>query len=114
MEVIKCVWFCLVNCSGPQSLDPLRQHPGHQGERPTAAGETQRRLEEGVRGAGGVPTLPEGGALLENKYGGHPSNAATEPKSEPAAAAGGDQAGADGGGRVQHLLHQQRAGPPCK
>lgn len=33
----------------PQSVDPLRQHPGHQGERPAAAGEAQQRLEEGVQ-----------------------------------------------------------------
>lgn len=93
-----------------QSVDPFREHPGHQGERPAAASEAQQRLEEGVRGAGGVPALSEGGALLENKAGGQPT---------ASAAAGGREreewpAGADGGGRVQHLLHQQRAGPPCK
>ncbi len=115
---------CLVNLehcflSLPQSVDPVRQHPGHQGERPAAAGEAQQRLEEGVRGAGGLPALPEGRPLLENKDGGqHHAAPASPAKPEPAAAAGGQredgQAGADRRSRVQHLLHQQRAGPTSK
>ena len=123
---------CLVNIEHclHQSVDPRRQHPGHQGERPAAAGEAQQRLEEGVRGTGDVPALPEGRPLLENKDGGRKhttpaSPAEPEPESEPgsepaaAAAAAGRQwedgeAGADGRGRVQHLLHQQRAGPTCR
>jgi len=59
----------MVNLSHLQSLDPRRQHPGHQGERSAAAGEAQQRLEEGVRGAGALPALPEGGTLLENEDG---------------------------------------------
>ena len=127
---------CLVNIEHSlhhQSVDPRRQHPGHQGERPAAAGEAQQRLEEGVRGTGDVPALPEGRPLLENKDGGRqhatPASPAepdpdpdpepeSEPESEPAAAAGGQredgEAGADGRGRVQHLVHQQRAGPTCR
>lgn len=101
-------------------MDPRRQHPGHQGERPAAAGEAQQRLEEGVRGAGGVPALPEGGPLLENKDGGRQhATPACPAEPEPAAAAAGGQredgqAGADRRSRVQHLLHQQRAGPTGK
>lgn len=110
-----------IECRFPrlaQSVDPLRQHPGHQGERPAAAGEAQQRLEEGVRGAGGVPALHEGRPLLENKDGGG-QHAAPAGPAEPAAATARGQredgpAGADGRSRVQHLVHQQRAGPTCK
>lgn len=125
---------CLVNVEHclHQSVDPRRQHPGHQGERPAAAGEAQQRLEEGVRGTGDVSALPEGRPLLENEDGGRqhttpasPAEPEPEPEpeseseSEPAAAAAGGkredgEAGADGRGRVQHLLHQQRAGPTCR
>lgn len=126
-------------------MDPIREHPGHQGQRPAAAGEAQQWLEEGVRGAGGVPALPAGGTLLENKDGGcwhakpepesesesesepepkpepePESKPEPEPEPEPAAATTAGEwredraAGAHGRGRVQHLLHQQRAGPTCK
>lgn len=96
-------------------MDPLREHPGHQGERAAAAGEAQQWLEKSVWGAGGVPELPEGRTLLENEDGGRQPATPTE----SAAAAGGGQRedgqdGADGRSRVQHLLHQQWAGPPCK
>lgn len=107
-------------------MDPLGEHPGHQGERPAAAGEAQQRLEEGVRGAGGVPAFPAGGPLLENEDGGRrhaepepepepESQPESQPEPEPAAAAGergqDGAAGAHGRSRVQHLFHQQRAGP---
>lgn len=81
----------LLPSPSPQGLDPVRQHPAHLGKCTAAAGEAQFELEEGLRGVGAAPAFPGREPLLEGPGRWAARRAARR-------------------GRVEHLLHQQRAG----